>query len=408
MSIKFSVLGPVRAWRGPVELNVGPNQQRAIFALLLIRANQLVPVDDMMELLWQENPPTSAVNVVHKYIGSIRHLLEPGLEARASGRWLTRHGVGYRLAADENMSDLLAFRRKVKDARSVRAANRPADTLDLLLEALALRLGPCGEGLDLNGRNWDYFATVDQEYVAAVAEAADVALASGQPLRILELLRRVAVGEPLNESLQARLMLMLAAAGRQALALAHYQAVRERLRDELGVDPSAEMRAAYSRVLRQELPVAAAANLAGIMVRPGPAEARGGQAVSSNSPPGALSPLVPPAQLPADLPTFAGRESELLQLSAMLSPGGGCPTVAICAIDGMAGIGKTTFAIHGAHHIAKHFADGQLYINLRGFDSSGSAAAPVDALHALLYSLGVRPITYRTVSMLVLACSGVS
>ena len=269
MSIKFSVLGPVRAWRGPVELNVGRNQQRAIFALLLIRANQLVPVDDMMELLWEENPPTSAVNVVHKYIGSIRHLLEPGLEARASGRWLTRHGVGYRLAADENMSDLLAFRRKVKDARSVRAANRPADTLDLLLEALALRQGPCGEGLDLNGRNWDYFATVDQEYVAAVAEAADVALASGQPLRILELLRRVAVGEPLNESLQARLMLMLAAAGRlcaeRTVGIGGLSGAR--------VDPSARP-AAIQRVLRQELPVAAAANLAGIMVRPGPAEAR--------------------------------------------------------------------------------------------------------------------------------------
>jgi len=109
----------------------------------------------------------------------------------------------------------------------------------------------------------------------------------------------------------------------------------------------------------------------------------------SYSPPGAPSPLVPPAQLLADLPTFAGRESELSQLSGMLSPGGGRPTVAICAIDGIAGIGKTTFAIHWAHHIAKHFADGQLFINLRGFDASGSAAAPLDALQTLLYSLGV-------------------
>src|ERR1700748_475455 len=67
MSVQFSVLGPVRAWRGPVELKVGPNQQRAVLALLLVRANQLVPVEDIMELLWEENPPTSAVNVVHKY-----------------------------------------------------------------------------------------------------------------------------------------------------------------------------------------------------------------------------------------------------------------------------------------------------------------------------------------------------
>lgn len=101
---------------------------------------------------------------------------------------------------------------------------------------------------------------------------------------------------------------------------------------------------------------------------------------------------MPPAQLPADLPTFAGREWELSQLSAMLRPGSEFPgTVAIHVIGGMAGIGKTTFAIHWAHHVAKHFEDGQLYLNLHGFDSSDSATAPVDALRALLYSLGVPP-----------------
>jgi hypothetical protein len=226
-----------------------------------------------------------------------------------------------------------------------------------------MRRGACGEGLDLYGRNRDYFTTVDQEYVAAVAEAADVALASGQPLRMLALLRQqVAVREPLNESLQARLMLMLAAAGQQALALAHYQAVRERLWPVPWPG--------------QVLPKRQADKPARVIHRPVP-----------------LLPLVSPAQLLADLPTFACRESELSQLSGILSPGGGRPTVAICAIDGQPGIGKTTFAIHWAHQIAKHFADGQLYVNLRGFDSSGSAAAPVDALHTLLYSLGV-PASY--------------
>jgi tetratricopeptide (TPR) repeat protein len=86
---------------------------------------------------------------------------------------------------------------------------------------------------------------------------------------------------------------------------------------------------------------------------------------------------------------FAGREPELSQVARVLSPDSRCPTVAICAIDGVAGIGKTTFAIHWAHDIAKHFTDGQLYIDLRGFDSSGSVAAPTDALYTLLYSLGV-------------------
>lgn len=261
----------------------------------------------------------------------------------------------------------------MKDARAAYAGNRPEDTLDLLIEALGLRRGACGEGLGLYGPRRDHFTTVDQEYIAAVAEAADAALASLQAPRILPLLRQVAFGEPLNESLQARLILVLAATGQQEQALARYQAVREQLSDEVGVDPGAEMRTAHSKVLRQEF-------------------LAGGQAVSISSSPGTPSPLVPPAQLPADLPTFAGREWELSQLSAMLDPGSEFPgTVAIYVVDGMAGIGKTAFAIHWAHRVAKHFEDGQLYLNLRGFDSSDSATAPVDALGALLYSLGVPP-----------------
>lgn len=230
---------------------------------------------------------------------------------------------------------------------------------------------------------------MDQEYAAAVAEAADSALASAQPLRILPLLKQVASDEPLNESLQARLMLLLAATGQQALALWHYQAVRERLSDELGVDPGTEMRTAHGQVLRQELPTAVAGNQVEIASAPGSVRLPDTQAVRIGSPSGAPSPLVPPAQLPADLPTFAGREPELSQVAKTLSPDSESPLVAICAIDGMAGIGKTTFAIHWAHHVAKHFEDGQLYLNLHGFDSSASALTPADALGVLLYSLGL-------------------
>ena len=373
MKVQFSLLGPVRAWRGPAELDLGPNQQRAVLALLLVRANQLVTSDDLIELLWEQDPPGSAVNAIHKYIGAIRRLLEPDLAPRTSGRWVTRHGAAYRLAADECVSDLIAFRRMVTDARAAHTGNRPGDALDLLTKALGLRRGACGEGLSLAGPRRAYFTTVDQEYLSAVAEAADAALASLQAPRILPLLRQVASGEPLNESLQARLILVLAATGQQAQALARYQAVRERLSDELGVDPGAEMRTAHRKVLRQDFPPR-------------------GHAVSIGSSPGAPSPLVSPAQLPADLPTFAGREGELSQLSAMLRPGSEFSgTVAVYVIGGMAGIGKTTFAIHLAHLVAKHFEDGQLYLNLRGFDSSGSGTAPADALRALLHSLGVPP-----------------
>ena len=89
-----------------------------MLALLLLKANHLVSVDDLVQLLWEEQPQASAVNVIHKYIGAIRRLLEPNLKARAGGRWLTRHGPAYRLAVDEDMSDLISFRRLVQDAGS--------------------------------------------------------------------------------------------------------------------------------------------------------------------------------------------------------------------------------------------------------------------------------------------------
>jgi DNA-binding SARP family transcriptional activator len=389
VNIQFSLLGPVRAWRGPLEVDLGPGQQRAILALLLVRANQFVTTDDLIELLWERDPPGSAINAIHKYVGAIRRVLEPDLEARTSGRWLTRQGGAYRLAADKSTSDLIAFRRMVKTARSARTSDRPADALDLLMEALGLRRGACGQGLELHGRHRDYFTAVDQEYAAAVAEAADAALACAQPLRMLPLLRRAGSDEPLNETLQARLMLLLAATGQQALALSHYQAVRKRLSDELGVDPGAEMRSAHGKVLRQELPAAVAGNQAEIASAPGSVRLPDTRTTRISSPRSTPAPLVPPAQLPADLPTFAGREPQLSQVLKMLSSGSESAPVAICAIDGMAGIGKTTFAIHWAHHVAKHFEDGQLYLNLHGFDSSASAMTPADALGALLYSLGL-------------------
>lgn len=185
MDVQFSLLGPVRAWRGPAEVDLGPGQQRAVLALLLVRANQLVSIDDLIELLWEHDPPGSAVNTIHKYVGAIRRLLEPGLVARASGHWLTRHGGAYRLAADESSPDLIAFRRMVKDAWSAQAEDRPAGAFDLLVDALALWRGACAEDLDLRGRSRGHFTVVHQEYVAAVALAAETALAGEQALRIL-------------------------------------------------------------------------------------------------------------------------------------------------------------------------------------------------------------------------------
>ncbi|GAB3960130.1 BTAD domain-containing putative transcriptional regulator [Micromonospora vulcania] len=200
---------------------------------------------------------------------------------------------------------------------------------------------------------------MEAERAQAVREAADAAERCGRLGAVLVPLRQAAEQHPLDESLQSRLLLALAADGRQAEAVEMYRVVRRRLAEELGIDPGEELREAYDRLLHQRTPPARTA-----------------------SPP----PLPRPAQLPPDLPFFTGRDDLLAEARAMVARTGG-PTV--LAIDGMPGIGKTSLAVHLAHEFAAGYPDGQLYVDLRGYDGRDSAMSPAEALRGFLGSLGV-------------------
>jgi DNA-binding SARP family transcriptional activator len=93
--LRLQILGPLRIWRGAVELNAGPPQQAALLAVLLARAGRPTSTNELIEVIWGEAPPQSALNTIHKYVGALRHLLEPGLQARANGSLLQRRGDAY-------------------------------------------------------------------------------------------------------------------------------------------------------------------------------------------------------------------------------------------------------------------------------------------------------------------------
>jgi DNA-binding SARP family transcriptional activator/Tfp pilus assembly protein PilF len=399
--IRLSVLGPVRAWRGDVEIDLGPPQQRAILALLLVKAGQPAGMGELISLLWPHDPPVSAANVIQRCVGALRRALEPGLAPRANGRWLLRQGGGYRLALDTATLDLLQFRALARQARAALDGQRGADAVPLYVQALQLWRGQCAAGVETDAM----FTAIDQERLTVAQEAADSTLRFGGARLLLPALRQAAAGAPLDEPLQARLMLVLAAAGYQAEALGVYQMVARQLADELGMDPTQELRSAYQKVLRQQ----ATPDAPSVPSQPA-REAQGGEqpangasiefagvdvsdaveiAEDADESP---APLVPLAQLPADLPTFTGRKSELDRLTGLLESTDRNPSaVRIVAIDGMAGIGKTTLAVHLAHQIAHDYPDGQLYLNLRGFDSSGTAVTASEALRIFLDALGVGP-----------------
>jgi DNA-binding SARP family transcriptional activator len=373
---RLQIMGSLRLWRGDAELNAGPRKQRCLLALLLARAGRPISVSDLVELVWDQEPPASAVNAIHKYVGNLRRLLEPDLSPRDSGRYLLRHGDGYRFAAGVETLDLMAFRQSVAAAKSSLGRGDADEALRHYVAALRHCQGRAGSTLADSSGAAAIFARIDDEFLDAVVSAAEIAMQAGQPSQVLATLRLAAAMSPLNEPVQASLMTALAATGQQAEALAVFQAVRTSLAEELGIDPGAALRAAHQRVLSQAVPLAAAAG-------EGSDEPRGTTASLRSGP------FARPAQLPPDLPNFVGRGKELAVLhdlvTGMRQTGRTSPLVV--AMHGIGGVGKSTLATHFAHLVADKFPDGQLYLDLQQQLGADERISADDALHALLYSL---------------------
>jgi DNA-binding SARP family transcriptional activator len=357
--LRLSILGPLRAQLGDHDLELGGRQQRLLLALLVVRAGAVVSLPELIDALWDGEPPLSAANSIHRAVGQLRRLIQPGLPVRTAGDRLVRHASGYRLRLDEEMCDLLRFR-----ALARRAAGAGDDeAVELFGAALALWTGPPGSGLESATRTHPIFVALDAELARTAQQAADVALRAGHAAQILPALLRISGWRPLDESLQARVVIALAAQGRQAEALERVQTVRERLRDELGLDPGAELRQAQDRVLRQS-----------VRAEPEPFAAA----------------TVAPSRLPGDHPFFTGRVDLIARAEALIAEDRGHGRATTLAFDGMPGVGKTTLAVHLAHRLADAYPDGQLYIDLRGYAAQGPPMTALEALHSLLSSLGVR------------------
>ncbi|WP_317446988.1 BTAD domain-containing putative transcriptional regulator [Streptomyces collinus] len=375
--LRFDVLGPLRVTRGESELDLGFPQQRALLALLLVHTGRPVRMAEIIDVLWPGQPPASAPNVVRRYVGALRRLLESGLPPRAPGRRLPGSPGGYLLHAGTDEVDLLRFRDHAQRGMRAAATARPETAVRHFAAALHLWRGPVATGAPAATREHPHFTAVERELLRTVQMAADAALLCGRPEAVLPTLRTAAGLEPLDEPLHARLVLSLAAAGLQAEALAAYDGVRRALAAQLGVPPGPELAAAHTRVLRQQ-------------VRPAghPAAPE-----SPPEPPRPPQPFVRPAQLPPDLAVFAGRAAELETIDTIAGTAvdaattGGVPATVL--ISGMPGIGKSALAVHWAHRAADRFPDGQLHVALRGFDPDRAALEPAGALRQLLAALGV-------------------
>ena len=249
--VRLQILGPLRAWRDGAELDVCPRQQACLLTVLLARSGRPVSMDRLIELIWDDAYPASAVNVIHKYVGALRRLLEPSVRTRDTGSYVQRRGNGYLFEGSAVEVDIVAFRMAVQAAKAELAKGHNGCALDHYVEALGLWHGSVGEGLSCGSAALALFATLDDEFFSACTAATELAAALGRSERVLQPLQLATSMAPLHEPVHASLIAALSAVGRQAQALKVFHALRERLADELGVHPSAAVQGAYQQALAQ-------------------------------------------------------------------------------------------------------------------------------------------------------------
>ncbi|MEH0422977.1 AfsR/SARP family transcriptional regulator [Streptomyces sp. B21-083] len=383
--VRATVLGPLKAWRGGTELDLGPPTRRALLAVLLTQADRPVLMSEIVDVLWGETAPESAPNMVHRHVGALRNVLGPQ-PGSPQVPLLTRGSGGYRLRLGSDQLDLPQFRTLRVRAAEDRRAGDAVEGADRLMDALDLWRGPVVSGLTASVRTHPMFTRIDREYRDAVTEGADAALDAGDVHleRCLLFLRRAAAAHPLDEALHARLVTVLLRTGDTRQARQCYEDVRTRLSEELGLDPGPELAIAAEGVHRTR-----SENRRRTGDAPGDPSAPSDAGTSA---PQAAFIQAPPAQLPPDLGVFTGRRAEMALARRLLpADGRSAQSVVISAIGGMAGVGKTTLAIHWAHEVAHRYPDGQLYTDLRGFDPGGATVGPEQILRSFLDALGVTP-----------------
>ncbi|MDZ7887028.1 MAG: BTAD domain-containing putative transcriptional regulator [Mycobacterium sp.] len=249
--LRLQILGPLRVWRGQTELDVGPRQQLCLLAVLLARAEQPVSTRELIDLIWGEHAPDSALNVIHKYVGALRRVFEPSVPARSSGTHLFRRANGYMFTPGPAFLDLVQFQHLVETAKRALGDDNPEAALEHYERALTLWKGAAGDGLDYASPATSVFAEINTRFYDVCVGAAELAMSLAAPQRIATPLRLAAAMAPLNEPVHAALISVLGAAGQQAEALDLYRVTRQRLADELGIDPGQALQRAHQRVLNR-------------------------------------------------------------------------------------------------------------------------------------------------------------
>jgi DNA-binding SARP family transcriptional activator len=352
--MEFRILGPIELWSAGQQRDLGPARARCILAVLLLTPRTIVPVEALIDRLWDTRPPPKARESLSVYIARLRASLR---QALGDSLRLVGRARGYMLDVDPEAVDLHQFRRLRRQAHALNASGDFDHAASLLREADGL-----WHGQALAGIRGDWVArmrdSLEEERRAAILERVECELELGRHVDLVGELRHLMAQYPLDETFIAHQMTALYWNGRPGDALSLYRETRSRLIDEQGTEPGPMLSELHQRILRRD---------------PQLAERLAGQR------PGRVS---RPDTLPPETVEFVGRSEEL---GLLTGENGDTPRISV--IEGMPGVGKTALAVHAARTVSGQYPDGMLYLDFHTHDPGRPSLEPAEALHRLLRML---------------------
>ncbi|GAA3773328.1 BTAD domain-containing putative transcriptional regulator [Streptomyces phyllanthi] len=358
--LEIRILGPLDIQVGSRRMELRAPRLQATLGLLLLRADEIVPVQHLVESIWEDAVPSDPSNQVAACVSMLRRSFR---KFGVNKELLITQSPGYRFVAEGVRLDTSTVRRLRSLAQTHIDADDPLSALPLVKEALSLWRGPVLSGI--SRRIWaPEVHRWEEEYVSLRNLCSSIQLALGQHEELIAELTVFAQQHPLLEHPRVTLMQALARSGRQADALQIYRDTVALLRDELGVSPGEELQKVHQQILRGS-------------------EFSAPRQQSTFPPTGAKPASSAPCQLPSDLAEFTGRVDEINRIKSFLVPASG--SVPLVSLVGPGGTGKTALAVHSSHQLRSVFTDGQLYVNLRGM--SDDPVSPDEALARFLREL---------------------
>lgn len=355
--MQYRILGPLQITSREGDITPTAPKLRTVLALLLMRPNEVIHTQQFIDELWGERPPATALSTLQTYIYKLRKLLAGG-DPETGEDVLRTRPHGYVIHASPEQIDLHRFERLVAEGRTALEDGDAETSRARLGEALGLWRGRALADIDAGELLSAYVTRLEEERFRVLEVRIEADLQVGRHQELISELKGLTHTHRLHEGLHAKLMLALQRSGRRHEALDAYQRLRTSLVDELGLEPSLELRTMQQEVLAlEEEP-------------PEPAPPAAAEAPAARPEPVESVPMTPPP----DLVDFTGRQEALKELERILIAGeapAGCSPVAM--VTGVAGAGKTALAVRAANSLRERYPDGQLFADLHGDEVEASA-----------------------------------